>query len=89
MINLNVSFSELEDKMNNIPVNAKKQLEVLQYFKDHEVKTITLQDLLAATNVSDASVKALIAKEILSENIKRFIVTPIKTVNSRKQMLFY
>lgn len=84
MIHLNVSFSELEDKMNNIPVNAKKQLEVLQYFKDHEVKTITLQDLLAATNVSDASVKALIAKEILSEKYQEVYRDPYQDREFKK-----
>ena len=46
--------------------NMKKQLEVLRYFQENP-KPISVKDLLQATNASNATIKTLIAKELLLE----------------------
>lgn len=60
------SSEQLEEMIPTLKGNMKKQLDVLRYFQENP-KPIAVKDLLQITNVSNATVKTLIAKELLIE----------------------
>ncbi|PMC38388.1 primosomal protein N' [Bacillus sp. UMB0899] len=76
MVKLNSSPEQLAEQMEALNANAKKQLEVLRYLKENNISYISVVDLLAGTNASDASIKALISKGILVEEYKEVYRDP-------------
>ena len=60
------SPEQLSEIILTLTGSMKKQREVLLYFKDNPAP-ISAKDLLQVTNVSNATIKALIAKELLKE----------------------
>ncbi len=75
-VNLNLSFDHLAKQIDEFPSNAKKQLEVLMYFQTNKIRKIPVPDLIVETNTSDASIKALISKGILTEEFKEVYRDP-------------
>ena len=61
-----VHCAELEEELNALPERAEKQKEVLRYFV-HYPEPVELRHLLAEVNISAATVKALVEKELLVE----------------------
>ncbi|OAS83384.1 MULTISPECIES: primosomal protein N' [Metabacillus] len=76
IIKRNESLLRLTELIKELPANAKKQIEIISYFTTNEINEIALQDLLIEANTSDASVKALISKGILKEEIKEVYRDP-------------
>jgi primosomal protein N' (replication factor Y) len=76
IIKRNESLIRLTELIEELPANAKKQIEIISYFTTNEINEIALQDLLIEANTSDASVKALISKGILKEEIKEIYRDP-------------
>jgi primosomal protein N' (replication factor Y) len=76
IIKRNESLIRLTELIKELPANAKKQIEIISYFTNNEINEIALQDLLIEANTSDASVKALISKGILKEEIKEVYRDP-------------
>jgi primosomal protein N' (replication factor Y) len=76
IIKRNESLIRLTELLEELPANAKKQIEIISYFTTNEINEIALQDLLIEANTSDASVKALISKGILKEEIKEIYRDP-------------
>ncbi|WP_077211473.1 primosomal protein N' [Bacillus dakarensis] len=61
-----VTKEELINLMNEMPANASKQKEVLNFFIDHP-KQIESRELLSVLGISSATVKSLVKKNILLE----------------------
>ncbi len=76
MVRLDCSPEELSEQIKAINTNAKKQLEVLKYLEANSISEIPVADLLALTNTSDATLKALISKGILVEEHKEVYRDP-------------
>ncbi|WP_368659184.1 primosomal protein N' [Metabacillus halosaccharovorans] len=76
MVKLNCSFDQLAEKIKSVNSNAKKQLTVMTYLKENDIRIIPAADLLAVTNVSDATLKTLISKGILVEEYKEVYRDP-------------
>ncbi|MBO1510463.1 primosomal protein N' [Metabacillus bambusae] len=76
IIKRNESLIRLTELIKELPANAKKQIEIISYFTTNEINEIALQDLLIEANTSDTSVKALISKGILKEEIKEVYRDP-------------
>ncbi|MCV9887607.1 primosomal protein N' [Metabacillus halosaccharovorans] len=76
MVKLNCSFDQLAEKIKAVNSNAKKQLTVMTYLKENGIRIIPVADLLAVTNVSDATLKTLISKGILVEEYKEVYRDP-------------
>lgn len=76
MVKLNCSFDELAEKIKAVNSNAKKQLTVMTYLKENGIHIIPVADLLAVTNVSDATLKTLISKGVLVEEHKEVYRDP-------------
>ncbi|HZH60653.1 MAG TPA: primosomal protein N' [Metabacillus sp.] len=76
MVRVDCSFEQLAKQIEGLNANAKKQLEVLKYLKENQIDVISVADLLAITNTSDASIKALISKGILVEEYKEVYRDP-------------
>ena len=66
MVRPRYSSEQLEEIILTFKGNMKKQVEVLRYFQEN-TKPISVKDLVDATNVSNATIKTLIAKELLIE----------------------
>ncbi len=58
--------ADLEEELNNLPVRAEKQKEVLRYFVKNP-DPMELRHLLTVLNISAATVKVLVEKGLLSE----------------------
>lgn len=78
------SFSRLAELVEQLPTNAKKQIDILTYFITNQISEITLQDLLTEASTSDASVKALISKGILVEESREVYRDPYQDSNFKK-----
>ncbi|WP_226528249.1 primosomal protein N' [Metabacillus niabensis] len=76
MVKLNCSIDQLAEKIKAVNTNAKKQLTVMTYFKENDIRIIPVADLLAVTNVSDSTLKTLISKGILVEEYKEVYRDP-------------
>lgn len=76
MVRLDCSFEQLAKQIEGFNANAKKQLEVIKYLNENQISVISVADLLAVTNTSDASIKALISKGILVEEYKEVYRDP-------------
>jgi primosomal protein N' (replication factor Y) len=76
VIKRNESLIRFTELIKELPANAKKQIEIISYFTTNEITEIALQDLLIEAKTSDASVKALISKGILKEEIKEVYRDP-------------
>ncbi|WP_026559401.1 primosomal protein N' [Bacillus sp. J37] len=76
MVKLNCSFDQLAEIIKGVNSNAKKQLSVMTYLKENGIRIIPVADLLAVTNVSDATLKTLISKGILVEEYKEVYRDP-------------
>ncbi|MBU7592065.1 primosomal protein N' [Metabacillus halosaccharovorans] len=76
LVKLNCSFDQLAEKIKAVNSNAKKQLIVMTYLKENGIRIIPVADLLAVTNVSDATLKTLISKGILVEEYKEVYRDP-------------
>lgn len=62
----NVTSKELEEARQNLPSRAEKQKEVLSYFVSHH-EAVELRKLLTELKISQATIKSLIEKNLLSE----------------------
>ena len=62
------SSADLEAELNSLPQRAEKQKEVLRYFVLNP-EPVELRHLLAGLNISAATVKALVEKELLVEQL--------------------
>lgn len=78
------SFEKLAELIDKMPTNAKKQIEIISYFISKQISEIPLQNLLVEANTSDHSVKALVAKGILSEELKEVYRDPYQDRNFKK-----
>jgi primosomal protein N' (replication factor Y) len=61
------SNEELAEWLSSLPSTAKKQGEIGQYFLDKQVRTVDWNDLKNEVNVSLATMKALVNKNIIEE----------------------
>jgi primosomal protein N' (replication factor Y) len=86
IIKLNESFSRLAELVEQLPTNAKKQIEIITYLISNQISEIPLQELLTEANTSDASVKALISKGILVEEVKEVYRDPYQDRNFEKTL---
>ncbi|MGM0873616.1 MAG: primosomal protein N' [Bacillota bacterium] len=86
IIKRNQSFAQLAVLIDQLPANAKKQIEIITFLITNQVSELPLQDLLIEANTSDASVKALISKGILVEEIKEVYRDPYQDRNFEKTL---
>jgi primosomal protein N' (replication factor Y) len=84
VIKRNQSFLQLTELVKQFPANARKQLDVINYFISNQINEIPLHDLLIEANSSYASVKALIKKEIIVEEIKEVYRDPYQDRDFKK-----
>ncbi|APH05304.1 primosomal protein N' [Bacillus weihaiensis] len=83
-IALNLSQTDIDQVIQTLPPHAKKQAEVLTFFKNRSITDIPLQQLLTEANISDASVKSLLSKKILKEEIKETYRDPYQDRSFKK-----
>ncbi|MCM3587134.1 primosomal protein N' [Mesobacillus maritimus] len=83
-ISLLLTPSDVEEEIEKLTPQAKGQKALLQYFLQHK-GPIELRKLLADTNVSQASVKALVKKGILSEDYMEVYRDPYANREFKRQ----
>lgn len=86
IIKRNQSFVQLAELIDQLPANAKRQIEIITFLLTNQVSELPLQDLLIKANTSDASVKALISKGILIEEIKEVYRDPYQDRDFEKTL---
>lgn len=79
----NLAIEEMQRQKDKLPKNARKQLELLQYFIAHP-KPISLQELIKIVNCTHATVKALVNKNILVEEVLEIYRDPLKDQSFKK-----
>ncbi|QGQ46907.1 primosomal protein N' [Metabacillus sediminilitoris] len=84
VIKRNQSILQLTELFKQFPANARKQLDIINYFISNQINEIPLHDLLIEANSSYASVKALIKKEIFVEEIKEVYRDPYQDRDFKK-----
>ena len=86
VIKCSESFSKLTKMLAEIPANAKKQIEIVEYFIKNKISEIPLHVLLSETGTSDASVKSLITKGFLFEEMKEVYRDPYEDRHFEKTL---
>lgn len=84
VIKLNVPESKLEQLIEELPANARKQMDILKFFKFNSKSQILLQELLEEAKTSDTSVKSLISKGVLIEENKEIYRDPYQDRDFKK-----
>lgn len=82
-IDLAVSEDAITKTMDELPVQASKQKDVLGFLKDNK-KPIKIQDLLKQINTTESPVKALVNKGLLKEEYHEVYRDPYEDRNFKK-----